>query len=701
MSAFSFTVPEEENPSGSAEEPGEVTRMFDTMRSNEDSQPGPVPPPVMVTRSATGESHVAASGSTSGISAARPPDPLGFNNPFEEEFVAKPPVPPAASRSADPLGFGTPFVEEDEPSAPATQEPGEVTRMFDTMRGNDDSQPGPVPPPVMVTRSATGESHVAATSPPSAKPVSAFSFTVPEEENPSGSAEEPGEVTRMFDTMRSNEDSQPAPVPPPVIVTRSATGESHVAATSPPASPADARAAMFGNPNEFEKAEPTVQLDAEPSAPVAAPAPDPTLHSWMNVVEANPALSELPSAEEDRGGSRTLITVSPFYEGGDPKAAPAVLEPKPAPKGFQGLGAAPQPAVAAYRETTLPPQGPAPAPVGPPPAPAPPAPNVTLPPFDSEEVPEFLREVSPVKPADTTDVMRNPYFAPAGSAARLGAAAPLMADRIRTETSQPAVQVNLEEAEEIEMEQAEKTVQVRAPAPPPLMPTATPGALVDLPPPRPTLVQAPQPVQQFEPVLGADEHTLQQDAGPEFDEVKSSNMLLVAGLIAGAALLGGAAWFFLFRETDKPEQTVPAEPSAAESAPAPTPAKPESPPEAAPTPALAPEKPSAPNIPGGPRELTREQIRDELFGQGNRLYHEGEYEKAIEKYKEVVQVDANYAIVHRTLGSCYALLDMPVEACASYARYLELALDAPDRDKVQEEIDRCRKPVKKGKKKGR
>lgn len=53
---------------------------------------------------------------------------------------------------------------------------------------------------------------------------------------------------------------------------------------------------------------------------------------------------------------------------------------------------------------------------------------------------------------------------------------------------------------------------------------------------------------------------------------------------------------------------------------------------------------------------------DELYAAGERLKAEGQFESAIEKFREVLQQDANYALAHFALAVVYGKLGQHEEA---------------------------------------
>ncbi|MFO8000209.1 MAG: tetratricopeptide repeat protein [Marinilabilia sp.] len=69
---------------------------------------------------------------------------------------------------------------------------------------------------------------------------------------------------------------------------------------------------------------------------------------------------------------------------------------------------------------------------------------------------------------------------------------------------------------------------------------------------------------------------------------------------------------------------------------------------------------------------------DQRFAQGNQFYSEGQYEKAIEKYEEVIQSGLESANLYYNLGNAYYKTDQLPNAILNYERALLLA--PQDRD---------------------
>lgn len=87
-------------------------------------------------------------------------------------------------------------------------------------------------------------------------------------------------------------------------------------------------------------------------------------------------------------------------------------------------------------------------------------------------------------------------------------------------------------------------------------------------------------------------------------------------------------------------------------------------------------------------EVDVEALREEA----DRLAQRQQYRKAIDKYKQVLQLRPNdYPVIYFNLGEITRFLEDFNEAALFYQRYLELEEDAPDRKSVEKTIAQCRK----------
>ncbi len=63
---------------------------------------------------------------------------------------------------------------------------------------------------------------------------------------------------------------------------------------------------------------------------------------------------------------------------------------------------------------------------------------------------------------------------------------------------------------------------------------------------------------------------------------------------------------------------------------------------------------------------------DYLFQEGNKLYQAGEYNRALEKYNEIVQMNYESAELYYNIGNCYFKLGKYAEAILNYERGLRI-----------------------------
>lgn len=91
------------------------------------------------------------------------------------------------------------------------------------------------------------------------------------------------------------------------------------------------------------------------------------------------------------------------------------------------------------------------------------------------------------------------------------------------------------------------------------------------------------------------------------------------------------------------------------------------------------------------KRTVEEEERDLLAtaeGQENWKLHE---QKAEELYKQSTALEAPVAPAHRGLGMLYERLNRPAEALTEYEKYLELAPDAIDRERIQKRVEALRR----------
>jgi hypothetical protein len=90
-------------------------------------------------------------------------------------------------------------------------------------------------------------------------------------------------------------------------------------------------------------------------------------------------------------------------------------------------------------------------------------------------------------------------------------------------------------------------------------------------------------------------------------------------------------------------------------------------------------------------ELTEEQI-EELklwLSKANRLYDEGDYAGALKRYREGLDI-AELPEIHYRMATCFEKLDRYAEAVKAYEKFLVLDPDAPERGRVEADIERLR-----------
>ena len=79
------------------------------------------------------------------------------------------------------------------------------------------------------------------------------------------------------------------------------------------------------------------------------------------------------------------------------------------------------------------------------------------------------------------------------------------------------------------------------------------------------------------------------------------------------------------------------------------------------------------------------------YSLGARLYRDEDYEGARRALEQALQIDPDMARAERSLGAALQRLDRLDEAVVHLRRYLELAPDAPDADRVAEQIRAAKK----------
>jgi len=80
---------------------------------------------------------------------------------------------------------------------------------------------------------------------------------------------------------------------------------------------------------------------------------------------------------------------------------------------------------------------------------------------------------------------------------------------------------------------------------------------------------------------------------------------------------------------------------------------------------------------------------DDIMAKGIALYKEGSYEDAIEKFKEVLGKDSNYAMANYAIATCYTKLDKTEMAIEFYEKALDIYNSGKDSSQLNAAYTYC------------
>jgi tetratricopeptide (TPR) repeat protein len=82
---------------------------------------------------------------------------------------------------------------------------------------------------------------------------------------------------------------------------------------------------------------------------------------------------------------------------------------------------------------------------------------------------------------------------------------------------------------------------------------------------------------------------------------------------------------------------------------------------------------------------------------GKYYMHKGDYDAAIDRFKDATDAKPGYAIPFRFLGECYEKQGKKKPAVKAYQRYLDLFPHAEDGDKIRKKIEKLNQEIDKDK----